>query len=232
MAFGAASLLERWNLINAVETLTLVDDRDIVCLRKSSRKDLRQSKKLESSLNDERSLESLPCSDASLPRFANAENLMVLAAPSEGGAAVSLLRRWDLIGLVSDESWTLMEDDRDVVCLRKSSRKSVRLSKKLESVLDEEHSPESFTYSTASLFNTSENFVVLAASSFSEFDLGKTPSLANLKTPTWKKDAEDGNGHGACHDGCLSDEFSNMSMRPSSSPLLPRTASSSNDWDE
>ena len=121
---NAALLLERWNLI-AIERETVMDDRDVVHVRKSSHKSKRQSKKLESSLNEELGLESLTCNTSLVD---NAVNPMELEASS-----ASLLARWNLIG---GESWSLMDDRAaDVVYLRESSRNGARQSKTLESVL-------------------------------------------------------------------------------------------------
>jgi hypothetical protein len=120
------------------------------------------------------------------------------------------------------ESWNSTDGRADdFAFLRKSSHKAMsQRSKKLESSLDDEPSPESPTRSTVPLADKYESPVPSSETTWSSL----APSLDSL---TWAALVQDGRKQVASDDCWLSDDFSDMPTRSTSSAssmaLSPRS---------
>ena len=150
---SARALFDSWNLTDKHAA-------DDVCLRKPSCKSTRQTKKLESSLQDKCGVRDT--------------------------------------GLLLEISTLAPEDcAADVVRLRKPSRKSSRHSLKLESSLHDKHGFERF--------------------SDKALQMDAMATFHNTHATPCMRPATDGNRHGNFNEGWLSDNLSDVSIRPSSS---------------
>jgi hypothetical protein len=192
-----SSLLKSWNLIKVDKTSSnLSADADVVHQRKPAHKSMRQPKR-ESSRT---------------------------------------LEIWNLIDV---DNWLASNlSSADVVRQRKPAHNKRGLKKKIESLLDDEYDRESFACSAASLFTNCESPVVAASSSSQASIFNQTASLVRLNKPrhstsftslttsTLDQAAKDRKKHGIGDGGSLSDNFSNMSTRPSSIASLTSLAGS------